>query len=360
MCATGRCCAETERSLTGDAAFVPRDARQRASMSARNAATRSRTSSRTGTDAVSETRIRHELGVRKQRNGRSKEVDLREWIGFAGQQEDRAADRWPVSDPCVGPFGPSRRMQRVAEEDERGVRRVWLRRCEAGDPATERMAANDDVGGRRHDRVEGRKRIFGLASRKIDGDRVEAAFSKPGHERRHRRRRAAGPMAEEAAKAHSHSLAASPAESAAYGPIGSYPGIEHRANLAGDLLRTCTRLRAGRRSPPVSYLRGSLDRTSAGAAYDAGSPYATWSTVAYTTAQLSSWFGADSRTSVGTLIALDLRNRGASGRLISVTLIGSRATRTVSGEVFRSIFNARHPATDPSMRSTLVGTQPIP
>jgi stage II sporulation protein D len=111
---------------------------------------------------------------------------------------------------------------------------------------------------------------------------------------------------------------------------------------------------------PVSYLRGSLDRTSAGVAYDAGSPYAAWSTAAYTTTQLSSWFGADARTSVGTVISLDLRNRGVSGRLISVTLIGSRATKTVSGEVFRSIFNARHPATDPSMRSTLVGTQPIP
>jgi SpoIID/LytB domain protein len=111
---------------------------------------------------------------------------------------------------------------------------------------------------------------------------------------------------------------------------------------------------------PVSYLRGSLDRTSAGVAYDAGSPYATWSTAGYMTTQLASWFGADSRTSVGTLISLDLRNRGVSGRVISVTLIGSRATKTVSGEVFRSIFNVRHPATDPSMRSTLVGTQPIP
>jgi SpoIID/LytB domain protein len=111
---------------------------------------------------------------------------------------------------------------------------------------------------------------------------------------------------------------------------------------------------------PVTYLRGSLDRTSAGVPYDSGSPYATWSTASYTTTQVSSWFGADARTSVGTLVSLDLRKRGVSGRLISVTLIGSRATKTVSGEVFRSIFNARRPATDPSMRSTLVGTQPMP
>ena len=111
---------------------------------------------------------------------------------------------------------------------------------------------------------------------------------------------------------------------------------------------------------PVTYLRGSLDRTSAGVPYDSGSPYATWSTASYTTTQVSSWFGADARTSVGTLVALDLRNRGVSGRLISVTLIGSRATKTVSGEVFRSIFNARRPATDPSSGARSSGpTDPL-
>ena len=104
----------------------------------------------------------------------------------------------------AGPGG----MQRVAEEDERRVRRVRLGRGEAGHPATERMPANDDVGGRRDDRVEGRQGVFCLAPGKIDGDRVEAALSKPRHERRHRRRRAAGAMAQEAAKAHSDSVAA--------------------------------------------------------------------------------------------------------------------------------------------------------
>ncbi len=111
---------------------------------------------------------------------------------------------------------------------------------------------------------------------------------------------------------------------------------------------------------PVSYLRGSLDRRDDGTAYDDASPYATWKTATYTRTQLSSWFGSDARTNVGSLIALDLRDRGVSGRLVSVRLIGSLGSKTVSGDVFRSILNARRPAGDPSLRSTLFDTNPVP
>jgi len=75
---------------------------------------------------------------------------------------------------------------------------------------------------------------------------------------------------------------------------------------------------------------------------------------------LSTWFGRDPRTNVGAITALDLRNRGVSGRLVSVTLIGSLGTKTVSGGVFRAVFNANRPASDPSMRSTLFDLQPVP
>jgi len=111
---------------------------------------------------------------------------------------------------------------------------------------------------------------------------------------------------------------------------------------------------------PVSYLRGVSDRDATGTPYDAGAPYATWQTATYSIAQLSSYFGADSRTSVGTLTALDLRNRGVSGRLISVTLIGTSGAKTVSGDVFRSVFNAESPSADPAMRSNLLDLRPIP
>jgi SpoIID/LytB domain protein len=110
----------------------------------------------------------------------------------------------------------------------------------------------------------------------------------------------------------------------------------------------------------VSYLRGSMDRASDGTSFDAASPYATWSTRTYSIAQLSAWFGRDTRTSVGTLTALDLRDRGVSGRLISVRLIGTGGTKKVSSEVFRSVFNSGRPTTDPMIRSTLFGTAPIP
>jgi stage II sporulation protein D len=110
-----------------------------------------------------------------------------------------------------------------------------------------------------------------------------------------------------------------------------------------------------------SYLRGASDRRPDGTPYDAASPYATWVTKTYPLATVQAWFAADSRTNVGTVVALDFRNRGVSGRLISVTLIGANgSTKTVSGDVFRSIFDAHKPSADPMLRSTLFDLSPIP
>jgi stage II sporulation protein D len=117
---------------------------------------------------------------------------------------------------------------------------------------------------------------------------------------------------------------------------------------------------SGQPGTPVSYLRGSSDRAPDGSSYDAASPYATWKTATYSAATLSSRLGLDSRTNVGTLTAIDLSNRGVSGRLISVTLKGSLGTKTVSGEVFRAVFNGRKPSADPQLRSTLFDLAPIP
>jgi stage II sporulation protein D len=111
---------------------------------------------------------------------------------------------------------------------------------------------------------------------------------------------------------------------------------------------------------PVSYLRGSSDRAPDGTSYDKASPYATWHTATYSAAALSSILAADSRTNVGALNALDLSHRGVSGRLISVTLVGSLGTKTVSGDVFRAAFNRGKPVADPPLRGTLVALAPIP
>jgi stage II sporulation protein D len=114
-------------------------------------------------------------------------------------------------------------------------------------------------------------------------------------------------------------------------------------------------------SSPVKYLRGSMDRRSDGSPFDEASRFATWKTDTYSLAQIQKYFAADSRTNVGTLVALDLRDRGVSGRLISVTLIGaSGKTKTVSGGVFIAVFNAQRPSADRQMRTTLFDLAPIP
>jgi SpoIID/LytB domain protein len=110
-----------------------------------------------------------------------------------------------------------------------------------------------------------------------------------------------------------------------------------------------------------SYLRGVSDRRPDGSSFDETSPYYGWKTKAYTRTQIQGWFAADSRTNVGTLVALDLHDRGVSGRLISVTLIGANGTtKKVSGDVFRSVFDAHRPSADPMMRNTLFSLSPIP
>jgi stage II sporulation protein D len=111
---------------------------------------------------------------------------------------------------------------------------------------------------------------------------------------------------------------------------------------------------------PVAYLRGVSDRRPDGTSYDSAAPKATWSSAAYTLTQLSAIFANDSLTSVGTIQRFDFSNRGVSARLISITLYGSNATKTVSGPYFKYVFNVYSPVTDPAVWSTLFATSPIP
>ena len=68
----------------------------------------------------------------------------------------------------------------------------------------------------------------------------------------------------------------------------------------------------------------------------------------------------DGRTKVGTLSRLDLRRRGVSGRLYQVVLYGSAGSKTVSADVFRSVYNANRPSGTRPLRSNLFDTTPIP
>jgi stage II sporulation protein D len=116
---------------------------------------------------------------------------------------------------------------------------------------------------------------------------------------------------------------------------------------------------SGKIGTPVAYLRGIIDRSEDGVPWDAAAPYFAWTTSALTRAQLSTMFKGDSRTNVGDLVKLDLRKRGVSGRLYAVVLYGSTGTKTVSGDVFRSVYNARRPSGTLSLRSNLFDTRPI-
>lgn len=113
-------------------------------------------------------------------------------------------------------------------------------------------------------------------------------------------------------------------------------------------------------SGPVKYLRGIADRPASGTAYDATAPYYSWKTTTLTRAQLSAMLRADSRTNVGDLLRLDLTRRGVSGRLYRVTLYGTTATRTVSADVFRAVYNAERPYRTAMLRSNLFDLAPLP
>jgi peptidoglycan hydrolase-like amidase len=112
-------------------------------------------------------------------------------------------------------------------------------------------------------------------------------------------------------------------------------------------------------SSPVKYLRGIADRGANGVAYDAASPYYHWSTTSLTRAQLSAIFRKDARTNVGDIARLDLTHRGVSGRLYQVTLSGSAGSKTVSADVFASVYNAGRPAGSSPIRSNLFDAAPV-
>ncbi len=101
----------------------------------------------------------------------------------------------------------------------------------------------------------------------------------------------------------------------------------------------------------VPYLRGVADRRPDGRAWDAASPYQDWHTQTLTMRTLGRILSHDRRTNVGQLRSIDLNDRGASGRLTSVTLRGSAGTKRVAGWVFKSVYNTWR-GTGSSMRST--------
>jgi stage II sporulation protein D len=95
---------------------------------------------------------------------------------------------------------------------------------------------------------------------------------------------------------------------------------------------------------PIPYLRGVPDYDPNGLAYDRTAPGFAWQSVSFTWAQLSDWMASDPRTNVGTLTDISFK-RGVSGRAYCVTLAGSARTVSVSGQVFKGVFNTANGTT---------------
>jgi peptidoglycan hydrolase-like amidase len=110
----------------------------------------------------------------------------------------------------------------------------------------------------------------------------------------------------------------------------------------------------------ITYLRGIDDRRPDGVAWDAAAPYFAWSTSTITRTQLSAMLRTDSHTNVGEVLRLALTRRGVSGRLYQVVIYGTTGTRTVSADVFRTVYNNARPAGSLPLRSNLFDAKPLP
>jgi stage II sporulation protein D len=91
-------------------------------------------------------------------------------------------------------------------------------------------------------------------------------------------------------------------------------------------------------SNPIPYLRGVPDVDENGLAYDRNSPGFSWASDSFTWPELQRMLALDARTDVGKL--LDLRfERGVSGRIYRVTVVGSERTVYISGQALKGIYN---------------------
>ncbi|MDQ3937391.1 MAG: SpoIID/LytB domain-containing protein, partial [Chloroflexota bacterium] len=109
-------------------------------------------------------------------------------------------------------------------------------------------------------------------------------------------------------------------------------------------------------STPLSYLRGQPDLDPDGLPWDRNAPNFAWSSGSFTMAQLSAVLANDPRTAVGELNSVAFE-RGVSGRVYRATLTGVAGTKVVSGNIFKSVYNA-HKLSGGNLRSNMFYLQP--
>jgi stage II sporulation protein D len=109
---------------------------------------------------------------------------------------------------------------------------------------------------------------------------------------------------------------------------------------------------------PISYLRGVPDRDPNGVPWDVAAGDSSWSGGQFTWAQLQQILAVDSRTNAGTLISIEFK-RGVSGRVYQAVIVGSAGTKTVSGAIFKNVYN-RNPAGGKELNSTAIYLEAVP
>jgi SpoIID/LytB domain protein len=114
---------------------------------------------------------------------------------------------------------------------------------------------------------------------------------------------------------------------------------------------------AGKPGSVVAYVRGKPDVDANGLAYDRSYGKFEFTSASFTMAQLSTIMSKNSATDVGNITSLSFE-RGVSGRVYRVTMIGSKGTKVVSGGIFRNTYNS-HRLSGDSVNSTMYWLQPI-
>lgn len=100
---------------------------------------------------------------------------------------------------------------------------------------------------------------------------------------------------------------------------------------------------------PRPYLRGVPSP------WEEKSPWWLWTSRVYTQDEMSRILATDERTNVGALRRIEILNRGVSGRVLVVKLIGFSGEKVTTGQTFRRIINDAMDISDPPLRSILFG-----
>ncbi len=119
--------------------------------------------------------------------------------------------------------------------------------------------------------------------------------------------------------------------------------------------------------PVLPYLRGISDVDANGVPFDSGAPLREWATVEFPMRIIQGMLNAKPDTQVGQLRSIDLSNRSPSGRLRTVNVHGSAASRQLPAARFQALFNRLTPPELGPIESTIFEidfryplTRPVP